>query len=76
MKLYKWDKHSWECETAKEFFDHVLEDSIIRAWVKDRSVMFNRLFMKGNWEQFSEEELAQKLVKQKILKIEEVANVR
>jgi hypothetical protein len=32
--------------------------------------------MKGNWEQFSEEELAQKLVKQKILKIEEVANVR
>ena len=18
MKLYKWDKHSWECETAKE----------------------------------------------------------
>ena len=42
MKQYVWDKHKWQCNTAEEFFDHVLHDTVIRAWVKDRDVMFNR----------------------------------
>ena len=76
MKQYIWERQKWICETAEEFFDHVLQDTVIRTWVKDRDVMFNRLFMKGKWEHLSEEELAQKLVEKKILKIEEVADVR
>ena len=72
MKEYIWDKHKWVCETVEEFFDHVLHDTVIRAWVTDRDVMFNRFFMKGKWEMFTEEELAQKLVEKKILIIREV----
>ena len=76
MKQYIWERQKWICETAEEFFDHVLHDTVIRTWVKDRDVMFNRLFMKGKWEHLSEEELAQKLVEEKILEIKEVADVR
>ena len=65
MKQYIWERQKWICETAEEFFDHVLHDTVIRTWVKDRDVMFNRLFMKGKWEHLSEEELAQKLVEKK-----------
>ena len=74
MKQYIYGKYKWECQTAEEFFDHVLKDSLMRTWCKDRPPLFNRFFGKGKWEHCSEEELAQKLVEEKILEIKEVAD--
>ena len=74
MKIYIWGKHRWKCENAEQFFNHILHDTLIRAFVDTKPLLFNRFFGAGNWESYSEEGLAQLMVEQKKLKIEEVSN--
>ena len=72
MKEYIWGKYKWKCQRVEEFFDHVWHDTVVRAFVDTRPVLFNRLFMKGKWEHFSETELAEQLVRRNLLIIREV----
>jgi len=71
MKIYIYGKYQWPCKSAQQFFTHLLEDTIMRAFVNTKPLLFNRLFGKGKWEDYTQEELARKLIGKDLLKIKE-----
>ena len=74
IKHYKYGKYSISCTNADDLFVKLRTETLLGQFVDNTPMLLNRLFGKGNWEDYTMVALKQRLIDKDYLK--EVSNVR
>ena len=68
MKHYRYGKYRISCTSADDFWTRLRTETLLGQFVRTTPLLLNRLFGKGNWEDYTMVALKQQLIDKNSLK--------